>query len=244
MNILVSNDDGISSEGILALAEVLSENNKVTVIAPDGNRSGFSHSLSVDKDLCFKECSISEKFKSYSLTGTPADCVKFAFHYLRDEKIDIVCSGVNLGNNLGSDTVYSGTVSAGLEGNFFGVPSIAFSLVAFNNFKWDSCRKLIRETFPELVKISSEKYTLNVNFPNKDYNEIKGVRLCRLGRQLYSDNYCEVTKGLYRLMGEPIDVKQEECDVTLVKNNFVSVTPIRYDRTDTEALNLIKGNKK
>ena len=127
MNILVVNDDGILSEGILALADFLSDKNKVTVVAPNGNRSAFSHSLSIFKDLTIKEVKISPKFRAFETSGTPADCVKFALHYFADEKFDMVCSGINKGHNLGSDTVYSGTISACLEGNFFGLKGIAFS---------------------------------------------------------------------------------------------------------------------
>ena len=133
MRILVTNDDGIQSEGVKTLAELLSKKgHKVTVVAPDGNRSAFSHSLSIYKTLTFLRQNISENFEAYSLSGTPADCVKFAVHYFENKPFDFVCSGINGGNNLGSDTCYSGTVAAGLEANFFGIKSIAFSLVIFS----------------------------------------------------------------------------------------------------------------
>ena len=101
MRILVANDDGIESEGIKTLAKVLSKRHKVTIVAPDGNRSAFSHSLTISKNLTFKEVKVSDDFDAYTVSGTPADCVKFALHYFTDEKFDMVCSGINMGNNLG-----------------------------------------------------------------------------------------------------------------------------------------------
>ena len=154
MNILVANDDGFESEGIKALAEVLSsENHKVIVVAPDGNRSAFSHSLTISRSLTFKKVYISDKFESYSVDGTPADCVKFALHYFDKEKFDMVCSGINMGNNLGSDIQYSGTVAAAMEANFFGLKSIAFSNTGRKDFNFAINAQIIKRIFNKLVNL-------------------------------------------------------------------------------------------
>lgn len=239
MRILVANDDGIQSEGIKILAEVLSENHKVTIVAPDGNRSAFSHSLTISRNLTFREVRISDRFDSYSVSGTPADCVKFALHYFADEKFDMVCSGINMGNNLGSDIMYSGTVAAAVEANFLGLRSIAFSNTGRDNFNFSANAEVIASVFDKLVNISSDKYALNVNMPN---DKPKGIRFAPIGVQKYSDSYVKNDDGTYRLVGEPTAIDQNgDCDVELSRKGFVTVTPVSYDRTDYAAIDKFKG---
>ena len=165
MRILVANDDGIESEGIKTLAKVLSKRHKVTIVAPDGNRSAFSHSLTISKNLIFKEVKVSDDFDAYTVSGTPADCVKFALHYFTDEKFDMVCSGINMGNNLGSDIMYSGTVAAAVEANFLGLKSIAFSNTGRKDFDFSANAAVI------------EKITNVVFFENLQNSAIIGIGL-------------------------------------------------------------------
>lgn len=238
MRILVANDDGIESEGIKTLAKVLSEHHKVTVVAPDGNRSAFSHSLTISKNLTFKKVESEFGFEAYSVSGTPADCIKFALHYFSDEKFDMVCSGVNMGNNLGSDIMYSGTVAAAVEANFLGLKSIAFSNTGRSDFDFKSNEKVIAEIFDRLAEIASVKYALNVNMPN--YDPI-GVRFAPIGIQKYSDSYVKNEDGTYRLIGEPTEIEQNRyCDVELSRRGYVTVTPVLYDRTDYDAMKRFK----
>ncbi|MBO4262563.1 MAG: 5'/3'-nucleotidase SurE [Clostridia bacterium] len=244
MKILVVNDDGILSEGIKTLADELSRENEIMVLAPNGNRSASSHSLTINSDVEFAECKISDNYRAFSLSGTPADCVKFAFHYFEGEKFDLVCSGINAGNNLGSDTLYSGTVSAGIEANYFGIPAIAFSNVALHGQKYGENAKVIRKIFDKLLSAARGDYTLNVNFPNLDANEIKGIKFAPLGLLRYSDYYAPTRKGAFRLMGEPLsDGIAEDNDVSLSSRGFVTITPIKYDRTDREAIEKLKEIK-
>lgn len=244
MRILVANDDGISSEGVKALAEVLSKDNEIIVVAPDGNRSGFSHSLTIGKELFFKEVKISDKFKAFSLSGTPADCVKFATHKFSDFKFDLVCSGINHGNNLGSDTAYSGTVAAGLEANYLGLPAIAFSNIAQNGWMFDETAKIVDKLFKKLVELSSTEYTVNVNIPNLRCEEIKGVKFAHLGVQKYSDYYEQTSGGGYVLKGEMLtDGVHPECDVALSVTGYVTVTPISFNRTDFATIKKFEGTE-
>ena len=156
MRILVTNDDGIASEGLKTLASVLvKKGHNVIVVAPDGNRSAFSHSLSIHKNLVFTPLGNKNGYDEYTLDGTPADCVKFACHYFEKTPFDLVCSGINLGNNLGSDTCYSGTVSAGLEANFFGIKSIAFSNVAHHDQDFAANARVIEKHFEKFYEIYS-----------------------------------------------------------------------------------------
>ncbi len=241
MRILVTNDDGIESEGIQSLASVLTKiGHKVTVVAPDGNRSAFSHSLSIHKKLVLMSLNSGKPFDEYTLSGTPADCVKFACHYFGN-KFDIVCSGINIGNNLGSDTCYSGTVAAGLEANFFGIRSIAFSNVSHENCRFDYNTKVIEKIFDKLCFCSSPEYVLNVNLLN---GEDKGVKFARLGNQLYSDEYQKNDDGTYVLTGVPVPFdKTEDSDVVLSRNGYITVTPIIYDRTAHAAIKKFKEVK-
>ncbi len=239
MRILVTNDDGIYSEGLRTLAEFLADKGyEVTVIAPDGNRSAFSHSLSIYKKLFFKEEKISDKFSAYSLSGTPADCVKFGVRYFEKTPFDLVCSGINLGNNLGSDTCYSGTVAAALEGNFFKIKSMAFSNVSSKNCDFKANARALESFFDKLLSAASEEYALNVNLPNRDP---EGVKVAPLGIQEYSDEYERMEDGSFMLTGFPLpDRSDEDSDVTWASKNFVTVTPVEFDRTDKIALNKIK----
>lgn len=242
MRILVTNDDGIASEGLKTLASVLvKKGHNVIVVAPDGNRSAFSHSLSIHKNLVFTTLGNKNGYDEYTLDGTPADCVKFACHYFEKTPFDLVCSGINLGNNLGSDTCYSGTVSAGLEANFFEIKSIAFSNVAHHDQDFAANARVIDKYFEKFLEISSPEYTLNVNMPN---GEDKGVKLARLGSQRYSDEYQKIDDGSYVLTGVPVPYdKERDSDVVLSREGYVTVTPIVYDRTAYFALNNLKESK-
>lgn len=234
MNVLLANDDGIASEGLKALADALSEKHRVIVVAPNGNRSAFSHSLTISRSLIFKKEEISDKYDAYSVDGTPADCVKFAIHYFSDVKFDIVCSGINMGNNLGSDIQYSGTVAAATEANFFGIKSIAFSNTSRKNYNFKENIEVINRIFDKLTAIASPKYTLNVNMPNY---KPAGIKFAPIGIQQYSDNYVKNEDGSYMLVGEPAEVDQDKnCDVELARAGFVTVTPVLYDRTDYAAI--------
>jgi len=238
MNILVCNDDGIYSEGLIALAKCLSRDHNVLVVAPDGNRSAYSHSLTIASDITVKEVNLCDAFKSYAISGTPADCVKFAKHVFPDFGIDLVCSGINRGSNLGTDVIYSGTVSAGLEANSLGLPAFAFSSTAYSNNLFNMCGVIAAKIVDKLKDIVSKEFTYNVNIPNVSESEIKGVKITKLGVQVYTDRYEIISDGRYRLLGEPIvhDLNDEDCDVEWNLKNYVTVTPIVFDKTDYQML--------
>ncbi len=242
MNVLITNDDGLTSEGLKVLADFLSKRHRVIVLAPDGNRSGCSHSLSFYKDLKFNKAFLSENYESYTLSGSPADCVKFAVHNFKDIKFDMVCTGINHGNNLGSDTNYSGTVSAGLEANFFGIPAIAFSNVGFFDLDFKSNLEFLENYFDKLFESACKDYALNVNMPN---GKAKGIKVVPLGINLYSDGYEKSDEGFFRLVGEPLKpCGKNETDVLMSSKGYATVTPILYDRTDYASINKIKENLK
>ncbi len=242
MNILVCNDDGIDSEGLIVLAKSLSAKHNVLVVAPDGNRSAFAHSLTISKEIIVKEVFIDKNFKSYSISGTPADCVKFALHEFSEFGCDLVCSGINKGHNLGTDVIYSGTVSAGLEANSMGVPAIAFSSTGREDNLFDVCGVIAVKIIDKLNDFLSCEYTFNVNIPNVDIDKIAGCKFTKLGVQIYTDEYISVGNGVYKLIGEPVvhDKNDDDCDVELNRKNYVTITPIKFDRTDYCILNKLK----
>ena len=244
MNILVCNDDGVFSEGLITLANLLNEKHQVTVFAPTGNRSGYSRSVSFHKDIEVKPVDVIDGVECYTVSGTPADCVKFALT-TSNTKFDLVVSGINQGPNLGSDIFYSGTVNACFEANVENVPAIAFSNVGFNNHKFDENVKIIGQIFDSLVKICSGTYTLNVNIPNVDVSLIKGVEFCNAGVCKYSDGYVKTDEFTYKLIGEPIPPSENDVgtDVYYSSLNYVTVTPVTHRVTDENALNKLKGFK-
>lgn len=238
MNILICNDDGIFSEGLLTLANFLSKKHKVVVVAPKDNCSGYSHSMSFFKKLGLKEEKISNNFKSYSLTGTPADCVKFGVEYFKEQyKFDIVCAGINIGNNLGTDTLYSGTVSSCVEASILGVKNIAFSVNAFDNIDFKSLQEHTEKIFNIMVPYLSADYVWNINIPN--LKEIKGIKITKLGVQKYSDRYENLGNNEYMLVGEALehDKNDLDCDVEWIQQGYATATPMIIDKTAYSLMN-------
>ncbi|MFZ3290472.1 MAG: 5'/3'-nucleotidase SurE, partial [Telluria sp.] len=179
MRILISNDDGYLAPGLLALADALASIAEVVVVAPEGNRSGASNSLSLDRPLTVQRAANG----FYFVNGTPTDCVHMALTAILDYRPDLVVSGINNGQNMGDDTLYSGTVAAATEGYLFGIASIAFSQVAHGWEHIDAAAKLARDIvergFPQLPS----PYLLNVNIPNLPYEKLGAMAATRLGRR-------------------------------------------------------------
>ena len=235
MRILIANDDGIEAEGIVALYDALRSIHKCVVVAPDGERSAFSHSISIHSDLFYRKTEI-----GYAVSGTPADCVKLGILHLLDTPPDVVISGINNGSNLGSDIMYSGTVSAAMEAAYLGVRGIAISL---SNHNADSdyyarAAKLLCEMLDTLLSLPlSADTVLNVNYPVRA--PFAGVRFTKAGINLYNDTFVAGERdGGVRLKGVPVehDGNPDDCDVELIKKGFVTVTPLRLDRNDYDGL--------
>lgn len=237
MNIIICNDDGIDSNGLKALAKRLSMKHNVLVVAPSNNCSAKSHALTIGEAV--KVDKILEKpYLAYSLSGTPVDCLKFAKLYFSDFNTDIVVSGINKGHNLGSDILYSGTVSIALEGAFYGHPSFAFSAFNLGESDFENLAIYAERLIEKLLPLSSRGEVWNVNFPNCQLNEIKGVKFAKLGKHLYSDRYEKISENQYKLVGEVIDWADNDadCDTEWIKNNFITITPILFDRTNYSKL--------
>jgi 5'-nucleotidase len=239
--ILVTNDDGIFSEGIERLAAALSEVGDVYTVAPDQERSAAGHALTLDVPLRAKE--IGEK--RWSVNGTPTDCVNWGvLHLLRDERPGLLFSGINLGLNLGDDVTYSGTVSAAFEGALLGIPSVAVSQEIEKGFTFDAAAEFATRLARHLLgKALPPKTLVNVNVPA---GEVRGVRVGRLGTRRYGETVIEKTdpRGRpYYWIGSaiPVGELEEGTDIIAVSQKSISLTPIHLDLTAYHAMELLEG---
>jgi 5'-nucleotidase len=243
--ILVVNDDGIGSEGIAVLARALQGLGEVTVVAPDGDRSGTSHSISVGKAV--RSVAMPDgDLRRFACSGTPADCVLLGVNELCAGRPDIVLSGINRGANLADDVNYSGTVAAAVEATIVNIPAIAVSLASsFPKFDsahhWDVAAAVARQLAADVLCEPLPPGTyLNVNVPN--LAELRGVRYTRLGRKQYAERLARVEEsepGAGTAFYWAWDMSHlgggDDTDTVAVDAGYASVTPLRIDRTD-EAL--------
>lgn len=254
MNILITNDDGISAPGIIALAGAVAKaGHRVTMVAPDREKSACSHSFTIDVPLMAKEAAGYFGATAFAVTGTPADCVKIGLLQLADQPIDLVLSGINMGANVGADIVYSGTVGAAMEANMLGVPSIAFSQMMFKRGKADFAERLeaasvLAAQLIERFDLSELKdYIYNVNFPDADKDGIKGIKCCEQGVNAYDTLYEKRVdpfgRNYYWLCGERIAQEYNnihKTDVKWLDEGYITLTPLKWNRTDEKALSLAK----
>ncbi len=242
MKILLSNDDGVMAEGIKALTIELSKEHDVYVVAPDRERSAAGHSLTLHTPIRVEE--LESKFgakRIWITSGTPGDCVKIGINAILndDEKPDLIISGINHGPNLGTDILYSGTVSCAMEGAMMGYPSIAVSLASMNSepelFKNVACfmakfvHKVKEFNFPQ-------KSILNINVPGLMPEDLAGVAITRLGGKMFTDEYDKRVdprgKVYYWMAGELIkQCENDDSDINALRWNKVSITPITFEMT-------------
>lgn len=240
MRVLVSNDDGVDAPGIRVLADRLSEVGEVVVVAPDRDRSGASNSLTLDMPVRVSRLSDGR----FRVAGTPTDCVHLALSGLLDDEPDIVVSGINNSANLGDDVIYSGTVSAAMEGRFLGFPAIAVSLVSGDHRgeHFDSAAEAVLKLMRRLLIDPLPADTiLNVNVPDLPWHEVQGFEVTRLGRRHRSAPCTPQRDPRGRLVywiGPAGDVDDDGpgTDFDAVSRGFVSVTPIHVDLTRFQAL--------
>jgi 5'-nucleotidase len=243
--ILVVNDDGISSEGIAVLARLLQTLGDVTVVAPDGDRSGTSHSISVHSAVRAQAMPDDGDLRRFACSGTPADCVLLGVNELCGGRPDLVVSGINRGANLADDVNYSGTVAAAVEATIVGIPAIAVSLVSSwpkvdLAHYWDVAGNVARALATDVLREPLPRGTYwNVNVPNRP--ELRGIRFTRLGRKQYADRLArEDDAGTGAAFYWVWDMSHlgggSDTDTVAVDEGYASVTPLRIDRTDEATL--------
>ena len=241
--ILVSNDDGIRSEGILKLASALRRVGIVYVVAPDREKSAASHSLTLHRPLRVDEAGP----KMYAVDGTPTDCVTLALHGVMPVRPDRVVSGINKGGNMGEDVLYSGTVSAAMEGTLLGIPSIAVSLAARSDFDFRQAAAFAATLARYVLKKGVPKDTLlNVNVPA--VKNMKGYRVTTQGKRFFTDAVVEKLdpRGRkYYWIGGDLERWEggKDADFRAVQDGYISITPIHLDMTNHSSLEEIKGWK-
>ena len=240
MRILISNDDGYLAPGLSALADALAAIADIVVVAPDSNRSGASNSLSLDRPLSVQKAANGFHF----VNGTPTDCVHVALTGMLDYRPDLVVSGINNGQNMGDDTLYSGTVAAATEGYLFGIPAIAFSQVAHGWEHIDSAARLARDIVLRRFDELPSPYLLNVNIPNLPYEALGTIRATRLGRRHQAEPVIRALDPRGReifWIGPPgacLDAG-EGTDFHATAQGEVSITPLQIDLTHRTQLELL-----
>jgi 5'-nucleotidase len=238
MHILLTNDDGIYAEGIYALYLQLKKLGKVTVVAPDSERSSIGHAITLARPIWHKKVKRKEIEFGTSISGTPADCVKFAVGVLLKRKPDLVVSGINLGHNDGCSIFYSGTVAGAREGALMGIPSLAVSLNTFVNPDFTYAAKIGAKMVKLIMKRNLPKGTfLNVNVPNKKVSQVKGIKLTRQGlvpiHGTFRKRMDPGSREYYWMTGKlPAKGKDNSIDSNALNSNYVTVTPIQSDQTN------------
>lgn len=232
MRILISNDDGYLAPGLTALADALAAIAEVTVIAPEANRSGSSNSLTLDRPLSLQRAANG----FYFVNGTPSDCVHLALTGLLPERPDLVVAGINQGQNMGDDTLYSGTVAAATEGYLFGVPAIAFSQVEHGWGHLDAAARVARDIVQRRFEMLPKPFLLNVNIPNRAYDDLGKTVATRLGKRHVSEPVIKTKdphgRDIYWVgpTGAAKDAG-EGTDFHATAQGWVSVTPLQVDLT-------------
>ncbi|MDB9305815.1 MULTISPECIES: 5'/3'-nucleotidase SurE [Cyanophyceae] len=259
MKLLISNDDGVSALGIRTLADSLAEaGHDVTVVCPDRERSATGHGLTMHQPIRAEviESVFHPAINAWACDGTPSDCVKLALWALLDSPPDLVLSGINQGANLGTEILYSGTVSAAMEGIIEGIPSIAFSLTSHTSKDFQPAAKFAQILVEKIaVNPLPELMLLNVNIPPVKWEKIAGVTFTRQGVRRYVDVFDKRVdprgKIYYWLTGEVLEeVEPPEglnlsenvpIDVHVIRNNYISITPLQYNLTYPTGLNKLSN---
>lgn len=245
--ILVVNDDGITAPGIKALIDTMKEIGHVVVVAPDTPQSGMGHAITIGKPLRLDKVDVYEGVEMYKCSGTPVDCVKLAVTKIfKGKKPDLCVSGINHGLNNSINVLYSGTMSAAVEGAIERIPSIGFSL---DDYGWDAdfshCGKLIRQIALQVLQHGLQEGTLlNVNFPNG--KDIKGVKVCRQANAKWAEEFDErmdpYKRKYYWLSGVfQNNDHGEDTDVWALEHHYASIVPVQFDLTAHHAIPVLNS---
>lgn len=249
MKILLTNDDGINARGISELADALNKKAEIYICAPHTQKSACGHGITIHSSIVVEEVDYQGAQKAFSIEGTPADCVKIGLKLLEQEGvvIDMVYSGINHGGNMGTDTLYSGTVSAAVEGALCGLPSVAVSIDSLTPKHFGIAKKLAVEVMEKVdFHEIDPKMIININTPNMAAEDLKGVRVTSLGIREYDEWFEEVThvdgKKAYKYAGRPIfhTDKNIDIDVSAVESGYASITPLHYDLTSYDLIKKVK----
>jgi len=247
LKILVTNDDGIQSEGILALARALEEVAEIWVVAPDREQSAVGHALSMGRRLRSQKVpSLGQRY--FAVNGTPTDCVLLGANRIMPERPNLIASGINKGENLGDDITYSGTVSAAIEGTILGIPSFAISLTTRKNFDFTLAASFALRLTRHILEAGLPRHTfLNVNVPCQGRNPCP-YKITRMGKRVYGESVQEKRDRhgkKYFLIGgnEPGYLQTADSDFEAIARNCISITPLHLDWTNYASLDSLSKRK-
>jgi len=252
MILLITNDDGCEAAGIKELTKALGYDFEVYVVAPEQEQSGTSHGITVSAPLRAREIYLEGAKKAWSVSGTPVDCVKLAIEIFLPARPDLIVSGINNGANLANDVIYSGTVSAALEGAMLGFPALAISLATEDGGKnkgngYPVAGKVAFTIIENLIKENLlSDILLNINIPDIPQENIRGFALSRLGKRSYKNPIIQIPdrrgRVYFWLSGEPENIDERPgTDIYAVNNNYVAITPLQYDLTAEDTLEELKN---
>ena len=247
MTILITNDDGIYAEGILALAAEMKKLGETVIVAPDSERSSVGHGITLSHPIWYKEVQRKGSFFGYGISGTPADCVKFALKMILKKKPDLVVSGINLGSNDGCSVFYSGTVAGAREGALSGIPSLAVSLNTFVNPDFRTAGKVARYVASDVLKRGIPKGTfLNINVPNLPAKNINGLRITRQCSSpidgVFRKRQDPSGRTYYWMSGKaPRTDGALDVDTSALKKKYITISPVHCDLTDYQAMESLEG---
>jgi 5'-nucleotidase len=241
--ILVTNDDGIQAKGIRSLVNAVAPFGDVVIVAPDKPQSGMGHAITVNDVLRLNHTRLFPEYKAFTCTGTPVDCVKLAISEVLNRKPDILVSGINHGENSASNVLYSGTMSAAVEGAMENIPSVGFSLLDFDadadfsSSEWavtEVMNRLLNNEFPKNI-------CLNVNIPQRSIDDIAGIKICRQAKAYWEDSFDkrhdQFGKPYFWLKGEFYrEDRSEDTDIWALDNGYVSIVPTQFDMTAYHAI--------
>lgn len=246
--ILVTNDDGFHAPGIRALTEVAAEMGNLLIVAPDKPQSGMGHAITINDTLRMEEMSADKAEHAFQCTGTPVDCVKLALDVILDEPPALIISGINHGSNASINVIYSGTMSAALEGYIEGVPSIGFSLLDHSvDADFDAAKIYVRKIIAMALKQKGKNFCLNVNIPKLKADMIRGIKYCRQAQAKWQEEFDKRQdpsgRDYYWLTGQfvPHEEHAEDTDLWALENGYVSIVPVAYDLTHYPMLDDLKS---
>jgi len=243
MNILISNDDGILARGLAVLGEVCASLGQVTVVAPDREQSGTSHSLTLHRPLHATR----RPDGAFQVDGTPTDCVLLAIGMLMPDKPDFVISGINHGQNMGEDVFYSGTVAAAMEGLVAGIPSIAVSYAGSYLDLLATHRDGLGALLQHIVDVKDfpKETLLNINLPAIPGDQVKGIKVTHLGSRVFSEEIALMKdpwgKDIYWIGGGHITwTGDADSDFRATSDGYISVTPLHMDMTNYDLIEVVR----
>ncbi|MEX2596354.1 MAG: 5'/3'-nucleotidase SurE [Salibacteraceae bacterium] len=245
--ILITNDDGFHAPGIRALTEVAKSFGDIIKIAPDKPQSGMGHAITINSTLRIEKMPNNEGYEAYQCTGTPVDCVKIGLDVVLDEPPDLIVSGINHGSNASINVIYSGTMSAALEGYIEGVPSIGFSLLDHSvEADFEAAKHFVSEIIKLVLANEKINFCLNVNIPNLPLEMIKGIKFCRQAHAKWQEEFDKRKdpsgRDYFWLTGHfvPFEDHKEDTDLYALQNGYVSIVPVSYDLTNNQTLEKLK----